>query len=132
MIRRNYLDSIVDVTPVAARHDGEYLLEFLERRLGWPADHQPLGCEARAVARAIPGSFGLVPANDAAHVRAHRTYLHDVAAIRAMDGDPLSAQREHFAAPARDILHTRAVVWSQPIGDEVERIVDVLLDESLE
>src|SRR5262245_53445487 len=75
-------------------------LDLLERRFGRTTEDLAGRLEARAVARAIPGRLGLVPADEAAHVGADRRKRRHLAAR-------ISVRRHALFLEGEDLTFTR-------------------------
>ena len=101
---------------------------FRQWRFGRACDHGAIGLEPRPVARAVPGALGLVPVDDAAHMRADRRALHRRAALVAIHGELLAVHLDDLARSARHLSQRFAFGAGEPIANEVVRVVLVLLE----
>ena len=102
---------------------GRNLFQGLLRRTG---NNLAAGLEARAVARAIPRLFGLIPIDDALEMRADRRAQTDLAIRIAMRGDFLAIQLQDFALAGLYAGEGVALRAAQPLAHHVVRVVGVL------
>src|SRR5204863_650589 len=99
---------------------------FRERRLGGPRDDGAVGLETRSVARTIPGAFGGIPGDQAAHVGADRGPPRRDAGFVSIDRQPLAVHVEPLSGTARHRAQRFALRAGDPIASEVVRVVLVL------
>src|SRR3954451_5463414 len=91
--------------------------------------HRAVHGETRAVARAVPAALGAIEVDLAAEVRAHRRYRHQLAVRRAVAGHLLAAVTDDVALVRREILKRPAAWLRQPVAEEPQAGLGVLLHE---
>ena len=84
--------------------------------------------EPRAMARAVPGALGLIPGDDAAHVRADRRAQRHGSALVAIGGDLRALALDHLPFATLDRAQRSALGAGEAIANQVVRIVGVFLD----
>src|SRR5207253_411637 len=76
----------------------------LEVGVGWPVENLPQFFEARSVARTVPVFLVVVPADDAAEVRADRAELVDLACFVPVDRELVQATPHDSPGVHLDLL----------------------------
>src|SRR3977135_4286296 len=99
---------------------------FWQRRLGGARYDGAVGLEAGAVARAVPRAFGLIPVDEAAHVRADGGPSSRGAGFVAIDRHVLSVQFQDASRAAAHRPHRPSFGARHTIANQVIGIVLVL------